>query len=475
MLKRVHIGLCLACVAILLYIRYQSGYPAQPRHVPAKARRLSVQRPLFSRLNQYYQTLEHVRSRLTSVEYPWHTNDTKETVLNAYSQNFFEKLQTFSRVVSVFMRLPRAQLREAFPPAHVFDYSSNDCARMERVSIYGKQLGFTLFNSTCLPLSDIKPHVVSSVPLQLGLPKGYVHNEHHFILSYILVVKDALVTNTGDIRLPNAKIVIQRCMQNLKRKSLIKDVSRYTSYNEVFTISQFWGGGFYHGVVEDLTRIAIYIPFLRKHQDIKIHVASKSSFVRDIIEVLGMQTTRLVTGIMYAKTLYSPAGSPCGRSTLTGAHTLSALLRQNIVPPKGERDAIVLIKRSRKRFFRRHNDIHQMVQRVARERNLTVSVFADDPLPSFAETGRMFNKAVVILAPHGAGLANMLFSEPGTVIIEGLCFDATHRTNLCYRNLAQLLGHRYYGVMPEHQCLDMGPQDLERPLGQHLDMLSQFR
>ena len=61
-----------------------------------------------------------------------------------------------------------------------------------------------------------------------------------------------------------------------------------------------------------------------------------------------------------------------------------------------------------------------------------VELFPDNPVPPLQRALEMFNSAFLVIAPHGAGLSNMFFSEPGTVIIEGLCYDAS-RANLCYR------------------------------------------
>ncbi len=45
----------------------------------------------------------------------------------------------------------------------------------------------------------------------------------------------------------------------------------------------------------------------------------------------------------------------------------------------------------------------------------------------------IFNRALAVIGPHGAGLSNLLFSEPGTLVLEGLCYDYWSTPNLCYR------------------------------------------
>ncbi|MCS7009164.1 MAG: glycosyltransferase family 61 protein [Chthoniobacterales bacterium] len=53
---------------------------------------------------------------------------------------------------------------------------------------------------------------------------------------------------------------------------------------------------------------------------------------------------------------------------------------------------------------------------------------------------RLAKNATIIIAPHGAGLTNILFAEAGTHILE---IFPSHNTNICYHILASLLGHHH--------------------------------
>jgi hypothetical protein len=59
---------------------------------------------------------------------------------------------------------------------------------------------------------------------------------------------------------------------------------------------------------------------------------------------------------------------------------------------------------------------------------------------SIDETAALFSKANMIVAPHGAGLTNMLFSPKGTVLVE---FMPMLDPNVCYWHLAEMIGHTY--------------------------------
>ena len=229
-------------------------------------------------------------------------------------------------------------------------------------------------------------------------------------------------------------------------------------YFQVFTISLYWGSGFFHAVVEDLSRIAPYSTFLANNPDIKIHVNGKTSFTKNILKDLGISEDRLVTGVVEARVLYQPMGSRCGYGTFFPLHVLSMLTKQNM-NQSAPRDTIVLIKRSTKRWFGNHGGILNMLKNKTVLYNSSVVVYGDKPIPTWETTKKLFDRAFLIVAPHGAGLANMIFARPGTVILEGLCCG--NQLNLCYQALAELMGHRHYGIARPGGCFKVLPEELQ--------------
>ena len=72
----------------------------------------------------------------------------------------------------------------------------------------------------------------------------------------------------------------------------------------------------------------------------------------------------------------------------------------------------------------------------------------------------IFNRAFMVIGPHGAGETNLFFSEEGTINLEGQCI--IHGiVNLCYRNLMRVVGHHYYGLHPDRDCKETTPEQLE--------------
>lgn len=79
---------------------------------------------------------------------------------------------------------------------------------------------------------------------------------------------------------------------------------------------------------------------------------------------------------------------------------------------------------------------------------------------SVKEQASLFSEASVIVAPHGAGLTNLLFCSRPTAVLELVHEDAPPYT---FRRLAGLLGHPYIaiGCEPENQArLKLGRRDM---------------
>ena len=49
-----------------------------------------------------------------------------------------------------------------------------------------------------------------------------------------------------------------------------------------------------------------------------------------------------------------------------------------------------------------------------------------------------------MVSPHGAGLSNLVYSEPGTFVIKCVCH--LHELNLWFLNFMHELGHHYHAV-----------------------------
>ena len=279
--------------------------------------------------------------------------------------------------------------------------------------------------------------------------------------TFIRVMTSAMVSPDGDVVKDNFKIIPIRCqgLRSKPHKQFNPKHTWYSRHREVFTITQFWGEGFFHFMVEDLPRIAVYLPFLHRHPEVKVHVAVTNRFTVAYLQELGIEKSRLVSGHVAAGVLYMPGGTRCGQARLFSTQLLSLRLRAGLAEPKPPRNTVILIKRTTKRWFKHHTDILAMIRRHAGPAGLQTVVYGDQPVPGIEASRHLFARAHMIVAPHGAGLVNMIFSPPGTFVVEGM-FYLDGKPNWCFRTLAHVLGHRYYGQLGK-QCMDVTANDLE--------------
>ncbi|KAJ2981389.1 hypothetical protein NQ176_g2048 [Zarea fungicola] len=84
-------------------------------------------------------------------------------------------------------------------------------------------------------------------------------------------------------------------------------------------------------------------------------------------------------------------------------------------------------------------DAHiEALRKAVPHMQLEVVDFASMPL---AEQIKVARRTDVLVGVHGAGLTHAMFMKPGSVLVEILPIDFTHKG---FRNLAQMLGHRYF-------------------------------
>lgn len=60
---------------------------------------------------------------------------------------------------------------------------------------------------------------------------------------------------------------------------------------------------------------------------------------------------------------------------------------------------------------------------------------------SLLEQIQLFANAEIVIGPHGAGMANILFCDPGTKVVELFSRDMR---NYCMLNIAEIVGLDYW-------------------------------
>jgi len=307
---------------------------------------------------------------------------------------------------------------------------------------------------------SLRPMYLNGKPKHAGWTiKGNAFPEHYYTSTppyvfHMHIHRDAVVTELGDVITTSTKLVLYACsmFKPTSPSPLFGDLSQIPCYDEVYVITQNFGKAVYHRMVDIVTRLVLCLEFLNAHPKIYILAPEAGGRLAELLEIIGVDKSRLITGVTRAKVVYQPRATTCGYANVQETQMSSQLYLDYIerfFPPQ-PRNRLVLIRRSGSRRFTRQKEIEKVLQRAATDYNLTYTLFVDDPPPSLNDTMMMFHSAVIIVAPHGAGLSNMLFSQPGTYVVEGVC-DLSH-VRFIYQWLTHILGHHWHGITSRGGC-----------------------
>ena len=379
---------------------------------------------------------------IVTVVLPWLRSRSNWSSLTDFSNVLYQRYSewTADNVLCTWIETPRViKMRYDSIYRRTCNRNINDTTRAE-------SLRPVLLNTRPLNPNHYWPNNGDSYPQHFyTTTPPYVFHMH--------IHRDAVVTQLGDVFTARTKLVLYACSYDVNPKSpLGGKPSLIPCYDEVYLITQRWGNAVFHRMAEIVPRLALYLHFLNAHPEIRILAPQVGGRLAELLDIIGLDKSRLVTGVTRANIVYQPRATPCGFANVQESQVLSQLYRQYIKQtfPLQPRNRLILVRRSGSRRFTEHKRIDEALKSAARDYNLTYSLFIDNPTPSLNHTMMMFHSAVIIVAPHGAGLVNMYFSQPGTYVVEGVC-NLPH-VNLCFQRLAHILGHHWHGVTSRRGC-----------------------
>ena len=283
--------------------------------------------------------------------------------------------------------------------------------------------------------------------------KGQQSNSANLLNVYLHMIMEGYISRDGIIATGPLNIYVRQCtFMTLKRYGVIlHDVPMPPSgiyYDDVFVITQYYGNAYYHWSIENLPRLAPYVDFLKSNPHIKLHVHAHRSHPEEHLEILGFDRSRIVKGGIKAKRVYVPQGGSCGGANPIPVQLLATMYHEYIYkhfePADLEHNTLLLVARTTGRHLIQKGVLVELLKVKAIQYNMTFEVFRDDPIPPLPEVMAMFHRAALIVAPHGAGLSNLMFSRAGTTVVEVLC---NPQPNRCFQSLATVLGHVYVGLL----------------------------
>lgn len=136
---------------------------------------------------------------------------------------------------------------------------------------------------------------------------------------------------------------------------------------------------------------------------------------------------------------------------------LKSLLDQRLPPPDPSQHAIVLVDRNQcegcdpSRGVRRQAEIEAEIRRSFPGHELVIFTGKG----SFLDQAKAFQRAAMVLAPHGGATSHIIFCRPYTALVEYIAQE--RRNSLLYAGHARILTMTYWAVIspgPSYDLLD---------------------
>lgn len=237
-------------------------------------------------------------------------------------------------------------------------------------------------------------------------------------------------------------------------------------HDAVIVVDAIWDHNFYHLMVGSLSRLARHYDWLQANPNVLIHmrgfdvvlgnetsfqVRTARSIWQRVFSLLKIDMRRLITGPALARTVYFPRSAPCNLPLSNAlemrvfVHRMLALAHDG---PLGDSDLFGvggLLQPRQSRTGRRPRLVLQHRQcsssspcqgwreMDARSFAMLQAALQDHLLPSSMHVMRfdekdppeqlrhevvLYSKTDVVVGFHGAGLANLVFMRPGSLVIE---------------------------------------------------------
>lgn len=216
-------------------------------------------------------------------------------------------------------------------------------------------------------------------------------------------------------------------------------------YARVVTIAAEWAFAVWHFPMEALVALA-YVN--RSVLDTAVlHVSRRTPYVQQWCDLVGIDWNRVIDGTVLADELIVPRMGGCGAPGPIHLEWLKARIADALRSSGMEQSfdwTVIVIKRTKSsRQMKNVGVVENVTGAFSDSIGLPMTIHDDIDLPPLLDQLRMFTRAVVIVAPHGAGELLMIASPPGACVVEMI---DPNKLNMCFTELAYRLGHHYYAL-----------------------------
>ena len=228
-----------------------------------------------------------------------------------------------------------------------------------------------------------------------------------------------------------------------------------------------WCNGYFHFTHEHLPRVALVHHLLMSNSSVKITAPRRSPFVMQyLVDVLGIPDEQIIarTGDAYfALEVIYPQPQRCGSIFSETLFLLRRIVFERLGLTKDasgvqsehvafsnrtqhldweESTVPIVILAERKKLDRMPKNYKEVIQSV-KDRFAGTVLFVSTIGMSVVQQIRLFHKAMMVIGPHGANLANVMWMRHGAYVLE---FISYKYANMCYYGTSARLGLHFGAI-----------------------------
>ena len=266
-----------------------------------------------------------------------------------------------------------------------------------------------------------------------------------------ITLNNSYVSSEGIIQTSKKELYVNGgCKCETPRFSFEEDNS--LQFDSVISISALWCEGIWHFPYES------FVSLMAIPKDIlttsKIHITKKTNYVSKWLEYLNIPSSQVITGNVYANTLYLPRMGKCGQPYYSQIKWLKNIINENnsLLKQDNSKEYIILVKRNYKRCLKNYDSLELLLDTFCKKNNFEFYIHDDSNLPSLQEQQKIFSNAKIVFAPHGAAGINIITMKETSLYVE---FLSVENVNLCYSRLSYLNNVNYKGISMYNSTVDL--------------------